>query len=415
MRSAELVHPVIYQSGETAVTVTEYLLSGDFLCDGYDDTLQISHTNGITYFELSNGTSGADEPFEVWYAAPSNFIGEFLWQVGDFNNDGFSDLLKILVSPEGMTPDIFFATTEGFELENWPSLPGDFTAADTWTVLDANSDGYADLQLETTLAGDDLTLIYYCLGEGFFRVDKTVYEGEAPANILGGDGYHYPDTTFSGGLAAMICNGPGAFLEFRQLSAFAADQHKLRLYYGTGEDTPLQISLNGTIVDTVICHAVPPLSLGVVELSLPLAQGSNTLRLTATEDPTNINIDRLEVFALNRLPGHEDNFFEAEGDYTHMPGHLFLPTDAKYSQGWAVAQAGGAPGWELDFFAIQVPASGVYECTIGYSMYKQVEAYFAVNGVKGFPVTYPASPYSVSEVVIPVFLKSRYQQHPALR
>ncbi|MBO3748475.1 carbohydrate-binding protein [Streptosporangiaceae bacterium NEAU-GS5] len=172
---------------------------------------------------------------------------------------------------------------------NW-----DTWATDTFTV--PFTAGTNTIRATATTAGGNPNIDYIDVdvtpGGGtstdYQAEDATISQGTAATNHTGFTGTGFVDYT----------NIAGSYVEFT-VNAAAAGNASLTIRYanGTAVDRPMDVTVNGTTV--AAARSFPPTTdwdtWTTSTLTVPLAAGSNTIRMTATTANGGPNLDRITI------------------------------------------------------------------------------------------------------------------------
>jgi FG-GAP-like repeat len=141
------------------------MLIGDFDGDGKSDVFHAIPGSDFSNIWYSNGDGTFDvQSFSPW---PGYVMDTGTWLVGDFNGDGRADLLHVL--PGKSSVDIWLSKGRGsFKVTNflpWPDYP---IEKGRWLVGDFDDDGYADVV--HLLESEGRVNIWLSTGDGSFRI-----------------------------------------------------------------------------------------------------------------------------------------------------------------------------------------------------------------------------------------------------
>ena len=132
------------QSGSFGVT--QKWLTGDFNGDGFDDVVNVFNDNGYASVDVhvSDGSSFA---IQRWETQEGAFWDEQQWIVGDFNGDGLDDLAKAFDDGGGVASiDVHLSNGSSFDpVERWETRNGAFGNGNQWFAGDFNGDGLDDI------------------------------------------------------------------------------------------------------------------------------------------------------------------------------------------------------------------------------------------------------------------------------
>lgn len=120
--------------------------SGDFNNDGFDDLMRVHEDQRSTDFTILEGRG--DNKFNAPYLFENNqggFWDSQKWFSGDFNGDGVTDLAKIWRSNNAMVGDVHLSSGSDFSIERWANHQGGMWSSQKWFVADLDNDGIDDL------------------------------------------------------------------------------------------------------------------------------------------------------------------------------------------------------------------------------------------------------------------------------
>ena len=249
-----------------------------------DGAIELSQLNGVTGFKL-NGIVTED------------YVGESVSSAGDFNGDGFAD---IIVSGYGTDPDsvndagaafVIFGKASGFAAEfdvtaldgsNGFRLDGtdlgEYAGQSVSSAGDVNGDGFDDLLIGAPHAGTNVGAAFIVYGGNF--TGAVIHLGTAGNDVLVGT---KAAETFVGDL------GNDSFISNGGLDSFqggqGADMIRLsgagfrHIDGGSGKDT---IRLDGAGINFDLT-AIPQARIEDIERINITGSGNNTLRLTVRD------------------------------------------------------------------------------------------------------------------------------------
>ncbi|MEV6521452.1 carbohydrate-binding protein [Longispora sp. NPDC051575] len=209
------------------------------------------------------------------------------------------------------------------------------------------------------------------------------YEAESTANTLIGRAGVRDCAGCSGAKKVGDVYGGGA-LEFRGVSAAAAGGFRLRIHYTAGDARSAQVSVNGGTAGTVSFASTGGWNtVGIQELTVPLAAGSNVIRI---DSGTGYGPD-LDSIEIDPLPSATS--YEAESAANTLAGGAATASCGACSGGAKVGYIGGTG--TLRFNTVTAPATADYRLRISYATADQRQATVTVNSAAGVPVTFAPS------------------------
>ena len=149
-------------------------LSGDFNGDGYDDLVNLYNHDGraTVWTHYSLGESGFE--YQSTFQRMAGFWDSQKWKVGDFNGDGYDDLVNLYNHDGRATVWTHYSLGEsGFEYQSTFQRMAGFWDSQKWRVGDFNGDGYDDLVNIYGHDGRATVWTHYSLGEGGFEYQST--------------------------------------------------------------------------------------------------------------------------------------------------------------------------------------------------------------------------------------------------
>src|SRR5262249_18443908 len=141
------------------------MLVGDFDGDGKSDIFHaVAGANyANVWFSKGDGTFNV-LPYLPW---PSYVMDTGFWLVGDFNGDGKADVIHALSGSDWV--NVWLSNGNGtFTVKAFPPWPGYAIPNGPWMVGDFNHDGYADIVHAVT--NNAAANIWLSNGDGYFTV-----------------------------------------------------------------------------------------------------------------------------------------------------------------------------------------------------------------------------------------------------
>ncbi|WP_394840994.1 M57 family metalloprotease [Pendulispora brunnea] len=156
---------------------TDKFAAGDFNKDGLADTATAWNDNGKVTIAVRLST-GRAFTMATWAQTQLPFFESSQLLPGDFNKDGFADLAIAWNDQGKTTVGVLLSNGSSFgAYQAWSTRQGGWSDTDRWTVGDFNNDGSTDLATVWNFNGENAIAIRRSTGSSFVLQDSAIHMG----------------------------------------------------------------------------------------------------------------------------------------------------------------------------------------------------------------------------------------------